>query len=131
MAETNVVDKSYLIDLYHSKDFAKTKTGDLLQVSGRENLRQALWHRITTVPGTLAHRPLYGVGIQQYEGAFASITTQRAIALKVKEQLEQDSRVEEVTGIQLRQDEVNSSLFFLIVRIIPVGYNEVTEEFEL
>ena len=75
-----------LIDLKFNGDFWVTPTGDIETITGRDNLRQALFHRLITVPGSLAHRPGYGVGIKRYQNAIDTIDQKRDLVLKIQEQ---------------------------------------------
>jgi phage baseplate assembly protein W len=54
--------------------YVRTQSGDLDRITGLANLKNALYHRLVTTPGTLVHRPEYGVGILNYQGAPSSIT---------------------------------------------------------
>jgi len=92
---------SYLEDLKHDGDFSAKKNGDIRLISGLDNLKQALYHRLVTVPGALVHRPEYGVGIQNWQNDIASIERQRELAKRIKEQFELDERVVQVKSVQV------------------------------
>lgn len=111
-------------DLVHKSDLGKTATGDLDTISGLANVKMAIIHRILTEPGSLIHRPNYGVGIKQFQNAPNSLALQRQLALRIEEQLLQDPRVESVEGVRITTDDENPSLVVLIVRVNIVGYGE-------
>lgn len=111
-------------DLAHAGDFVPTPAGDLGTVSGLANLKQALYHRLVTKPGSLAHRPTYGVGVNLYQNAPNSITIQQELALKIKAQFMQDPRVADVTSVAFDSDDTSPQLTKLSVTVKPVGYSE-------
>lgn len=107
-----------------------TATGDIATISGLENLKQALFNRMITVPGSLKHRPDYGVGVPLFLGAASSLSKQQELAYKIKEQCELDARVEEITGVALDYSDTRPELVKVIVRVKPVGYDESTMTFQ-
>jgi len=124
-------DENLLIDLRHDKgDFEATASGDLQLTSGRENLNQALFHRLITVPGTLTHKPDYGIGVQQWQGALNTLDNQRLLALDIRDQFLQDPRVESVDQVQFEIDDYQPSLFKIFVKYTASGYNELEETFD-
>ncbi len=116
-------------DFAHRGDYLPAKTGDFDVVSGLENLRQAIFHRLLTEPGTLIHRPQYGVGIKQWQNAPNSLANQMALASRIEEQCLQDPRVESVERVQVTLDDANPDRIRVAVLIKPVGYDEVTLEY--
>jgi len=122
---------NFLIDLrFTGGDFNTTNTGDLDTIDGLDNLRQAIMNRLITVPGSLAHRPNYGAGVKRFQNALSSLDQQRKLLLTIQEQLEQETRIEEITGISFTQDGVNPGQFTIQLKIKPVGLNELDEEFD-
>lgn len=120
------IDDFYKVDLYHNGDFVPAPNGDFSLAKGLTNLRQALLHRLITVPGSLVHRPLYGVGVQLWLNDVGSIGRQRELANAIKEQFEQDPRVEELTGIQVTNLQ-NDGTFELIYKV-KVSGGQLLEE---
>ena len=110
-------------------DMQVAADGDLMTVSGLNNLRQAIWHRLITVPGSLVHRPTYGCGILLYQNAPTSFTNQQKIASLINDQLPQDPRIQSVTGVSLTLSDDDPELTILSVSVIPVGYTELTMQF--
>ena len=125
------IDDNLLVDLDHSADFKKSPKGDLGLIKGKSNLRQALLHRLTTIKGSLAHRPTYGIGAQQFQGALSTVGQKRELALQIKEQFELEPRVTEVTGVNIIQDINNSSKFIVIVKYNGEGFEDETSEFSI
>lgn len=130
MVAVTKLEEAYLIDLHHDGDFNLTKTGDLEQIKGKNNVKQRLFHRLITEPGSMVHRPDYGVGAKGFQGKVGSIDNQRELALRIKDQYEQDPAVEEVTGVRIDQDTVEPGLFTVVAKYNILGLGELVEEFE-
>lgn len=111
-------------DIAHKSDFLLTATGDLDTLSGLENVKQALYRRLLTSPGSLIHRPNYGVGIKDFQNAPAGLETQRQLALRIQEQFEQDPRIESVLGVRLDVNDLFPEMTEVIVRVRVRGYDE-------
>lgn len=116
-------------DLAHVGDYVPTDSGDLDTVEGLENLKQALFQRLITVPGSLAHRPRYGVGVKKFLNSINSIANQRELFILIQEQFPQDPRVESVTGVLFTTTDQEPSKTQILVRVKPVGYDEVPMNF--
>lgn len=116
-------------DIAHFSDLQRSATGDLDLVSGLANLKNALLHRLVTVPGSLVHRPEYGVGIPLYQGRINSYSTQREIALRIQEQFARDSRVQSVAGVLFEVNQASPDKLKIIVRVVAIGYDEATMSF--
>lgn len=111
-------------DILHSSDLAAQANGDLATQSGLDNVKNALFHRLMTSPGSLAHRPNYGVGMKDFQNAPGSLTVYRKLAQRIQEQFTLDPRVDEVTGVRITADDQNPSLIVLAVTVKIVGYQE-------
>lgn len=122
----NPIDDFYKIDLLHDGDFVAAPNGDFALAKGLVNLKQALFHRLITVPGALVHRPLYGVGIQLWQNDIGSISRQRELATTIKEQFEQDERVDELKSIQVTQIKENGT--FEVIYKVEVSGGQLLEE---
>ena len=123
------IEEFFKTDIAFSGDFATTPTGDIGKIKGLENVKQALFHRLVTKAGSLIHRPNYGVGIQDYQNAPATLDTKRRLALKIQEQFELDPRVKEVTGIAVNLDSIDPSKVVIVVRVKLQGYDEEAMKF--
>jgi len=118
-------------DIRHSRgDFEATKTGDIDRVEGLDNLDQALFHRLLTSPGTLVHRPDYGVGIKDWVGQLTTVDKQRDLALRISEQYNKDPRVDVVNQVRFEVNDANPDLFLIFVKYVAVGYNETESIFD-
>lgn len=117
------------VDLAHKSDYIKRSDGDLDTQTGLDNLKWALFHRLITSPGSLVHRPTYGVGIKDFQNAPSSNSAQIQLAIKIKDQFELDPRVEEVMGTRYEVDDARPEMTKVIVRVKPVGYDEDTVTF--
>lgn len=111
-------------DLAFGEDYSVTPTGDIDTIKGLANVKQALFHRLTTEQGSLIHRPTYGVGLKQYQNAPNTLASKRSLALKIQEQFLQDDRIEEVTGISINSDDLSPSKVVIVVRVKVKGYDE-------
>lgn len=119
----------YLTDKSHYGDYVPTPGGDLATDSGVTNLRNALFRRLVTSPGSIVHRPDYGVGIKSYQNKLNSLTNQQAIALNINEQFIQDTRVESVDSVSVNQDPITPELTTIIVKLTPIGQDQITVTF--
>jgi phage baseplate assembly protein W len=116
-------------DLAHSVDFVRTASADLGKVAGLANLKQALFHRLLTMPGTLAHRPTYGVGISMFQNTLSSFSIQQRLATLIQEQFKQDPRVEDVLSVAVSNADSSPQLVMIAVSVKVVGYGETTMNF--
>lgn len=119
------VEEVLLKDIKHLSDIQKIN-GDILTVSGLENLKIALLHRLVTLKGSLIHRPEYGVGIQKWQNALNTIDNQRTIAAAIVENFERDPRVVSVQSVEIASNE-DPSLVKINVKVIVVGRQEAVE----
>jgi hypothetical protein len=117
-------------DLAFKDDFIRSPTGDLDTISGLDNLKEAIIRRILTQPGSVIHRPTFGVGLKNFSNALNSISKQQQLALLIKEQLEQDPRIESFIGLRVEPDELRPGVVSIVVRVKPVGYAEQTVNVE-
>jgi len=124
------IDEILLTDLKHDRDLVKKDgSGDLASISGLENIRQALLRRLVTEPGSIVHRPDYGVGIKRFQNAPATMATKSALALKIDEQFARDFRVEKVLGVSFQSDDYQPHRVTISVRVKLVGYGEAKMQF--
>jgi phage baseplate assembly protein W len=111
-------------DLLLDSDMKAASTGDLQTITGIENLKQALLHRLLTVPGTLVHRPTYGIGLPRYQNGLSSFVLQQKLAREIQDQFLEDPRVESVSAVGITSDDTNPQQVNIKILIKPVGYNE-------
>lgn len=116
-------------DVMHRGDYVRASNGDRASITGLENLYQALFHRLITSPGSLVHRPTYGVGIKDYLNGPNSLAKQRELANRIDEQFRRDPRVAEVSGVLVSPDNKIPSMTYIVVRVKPVGYDELEMKF--
>lgn len=123
------IDEAYLRDIAHAPGdgFLVAADGDIDTVSGIENVKAALFRRLMVVPGTLVHRPNYGVGVKNFLNAVNSLDNQRALATRIKEQFELDFRVREMIGMRVTTEEGGKVIIF--VRVDLEGFGEVQLDF--
>lgn len=124
------IEEILLTDIEHDQDFVREDgTGDLQTISGLENVRQALLRRLMTVPGSLAHRPEYGVGIKLFQNKPFTLEFQRQIANRISEQFVRDTRVEKVSQVAILPDSNNPSMVKIIVSVKIKGYGDAEFNF--
>lgn len=111
-------------DIAHVGDMVLTPGGDLGQISGLANLKRALFHRLITVPGTLVHRPTYGVGVGLYQNGLSSFSKQAELATRISDQFAQDARVLSVTSVSVVLNPDSPQLTMISVFVTPIGYTE-------
>lgn len=114
------LDDFFLRDLEHKSDYVPAPNGDFQIIKSIYNLKQQLFHRLITVPGSIVHRPTYGVGVQLWQGIISSSANQQRLAAKIKEQFELDFRVKQVTGVRI--EEKGNGLFIVTYRAEAKGY---------
>lgn len=123
-------EESYKRDLRFDNDLGVTQRGDLEQVDGLENLRQAIYNRILTTRGGIAHRPSYGVGLGQYQGDLGKLSTQQRLMLDLQEQFEDDPRIASLDGLSVNQDMNHPDRVTIKLTVTPRGQNPVGFTFE-
>lgn len=111
--------------------FDVTSTGDIDRVSGLTNLREAIFRRLITTPGTLVHRPTYGVGIKRFQNDLNRLSKKKELASLIQEQISQDERVVSVLGVLISEDPSNSSLVNINIRVEAVGIGEVNFSYQV
>jgi hypothetical protein len=116
-------------DIAHKSDYLLAPNGDLDLISGLANIKEALFRRLITTPGSLAHRPTYGVGIKSFQNSLNSLENQRTLAARIKEQFELDSRVEAVSGVRVDYGDNTPEKLTIIVRVKIKGYDELEADF--
>lgn len=121
-------ERAIRVDLYHEDDFALGATGDITLVSGQDNLRQAIYHRLVTVKGSLAHRPDYGVGLKNYLGAPLTPNTQLEIMREIQDQFTREERIDALTGLEFAE---RDGAVIIKLSYRPRGGAERQESFEI
>jgi phage baseplate assembly protein W len=126
------INETFLTDIQHDNDFVKEDDpdGDLTTISGLDNYKQALMRRWMTTPGSLLHRPNYGAGLKDLQGAPNTLQSKRDIARRIKEQALRDSRTEEVTSVTFENEDLEPEKLTIIVSVKPAGYEDVTIELQ-
>lgn len=123
------ITQALLTDVYLSGDMAATPSGDLATVAGLANYKLALFHRLITIPGTLVHRPTYGVGVTRYQNGLASFAKQQELAAIIVDQFGQDARTQKISSVLINNSDVNPSLTIIQVFVVPKGYTEMAVSF--
>jgi phage baseplate assembly protein W len=111
-------------DIAHIGDLQRTASGDLGTYDGLVNITNAIFHRLMTVPGTLIHRPTYGVGLPQYQNAITSFSMQQKLAKLIAEQVALDPRIQSVTNVSIQSTDGFPEQTIIKVFAVVIGYNE-------
>jgi phage baseplate assembly protein W len=121
----------YLRDVAFDSDYVQAENeGDLSDIVGVENVRQALMRRFVTIKGSLIHRPDYGASLKLYQNAPTSLAKQRELALQLEEQALRDPRVESVLGVSINVNDREPEKTTIIARVKLVGYGETALSFQ-
>ena len=96
--------------------------GDLSMATGRENLGQALLHRLLTRRGELAEigHPDYGSRLHELIGAPNNPSTRERVKLYVKEAVAQELRVKDVMGIEVLPLMEDPSVVTVELTVLPI-----------
>lgn len=116
-------------DIKHESDFVNDGMGDLETIEGLDNIRAAILRRLMTVPGSVAYRPDYGVGLQNYQNAPLSSGMQSSLALRIQEQLPLDPRIESVGSVEFQLSDTTAGLVTIIVSVKIKGYGDAEFNF--
>lgn len=123
------LDEFLKTDISHKGDFVVSASGDLESISGLPNLKDALFRRLVTTQGSIIHRPEYGVSLKAFQNSINSIENQRKLAGIIKEQFEQDERVELVSGVSFKVDDNKPDTIIVNVKVSVRGYGETAFNF--
>ncbi len=123
------INEALLTDLAFVEDLSVTASGDFDVMSGLVNLRQAVLRRIMTKPGTVLHRPQYGVGLVEFQGAPMTLDVQRQLAKRITEQLPRDPRVEKVLSLSLSSEDYTADKLSISVTVEAIGLGAVEFEY--
>lgn len=104
-------------------DLYVNRKGDVDVVSGRENLGQAIIHRLLTRQGELEDLgyPEYGSNLHELIGRPNNLATRNLVKLYVNECLSQEVRVEKVENIDVMPHSSDSDTVVIEIAIVPIG----------
>jgi hypothetical protein len=104
--------------------FFADSSGDIGYLNGLQNLQRALFRRLVTVPGTLVHKPQYGIGVGLFQNAPNSFSIQQKLAALITDQFPQDPRVQSVSSVSITSEDGTPEMTKIVVTLVPVGYTE-------
>jgi phage baseplate assembly protein W len=104
-------------------DLYVNRKGDVDIVSGRENLGQAIIHRLMTRQGELEELgyPEYGSNLHELIGRPNNLATQNMVKLYVNQCLSQEIRIEKIESIDVMPHGSDPHAVVVEVAIIPIG----------
>lgn len=120
----------YLRDIKHKDDFVRTTSGNLELEDGLDNMKTQLLRRLITVPGSIVHRPDYGVGIHQFQNVTLTLAVKESIALAIRSNFEDDPRVVTVNSVSFDREGDKPDTFIVLVNAELVGFGEQAIEFK-
>lgn len=100
-------------------------TGDFAMVSGRENLKQALGHRMVTDPGELIYHPGYGCKLVRRRGSKNTPVALLLGRMDVQDALAQESRLKRINSIITTS---NGDVLAATVDVTPITGDPVTAQ---
>lgn len=118
------IDEFLKRDIAFKSDFIATASGDLEVISGLDNLKEALFRRLITTPGSVIHRNDYGCNLKAFQGSLNNLENRRRLAQTIKEQFETDTRVEQVTGVSFDVNDNKPDMIQVNVKVSVRGYGE-------
>lgn len=124
------IDEVFLTDIAFGSDLAPAANGDLQNAVGIANVKQALLHRLITQPGTLVHRPDYGVGVKDFQNSLNDLSNQRALALRIDEQFRRDVRVQDVVNVGIDADDLVPDSLTITIKVTLIGLGEQELQFK-
>jgi len=85
-------------------DYEKSATGDLQEIDGLLNLREAIYRRISTPKGQVVHRTKYGIGIDQYRNKPATPANRAELSNEIKMGISAEQRIETIHSVKCDWD---------------------------
>lgn len=106
-------------------DLLVNKKGDLQTVSGRENLGQAILHRLLTRRGELGAtgHPDYGSRLHELIGEPNNERTRELVRLYAKECIMQEARVQDIKSLNVSVQKGNQHAVLLDITVLPTKSN--------
>lgn len=106
-------------------DLLVNKKGDLQTATGRENLGQAILHRLLTRRGELGDigHPDYGSRLHELIGEPNNERTRELVRLYAKECISQEPRVQDIKSLTVSVQKGDSHVVLLDVTVLPIKSN--------
>jgi len=103
-------------------DLQVRRSGDLMMSHGRQNLGQAILHRLLTRKGELADtgHPDYGSRLHELIGEPNNSRTRDLVRLYAKECISQDPRVREIAKVMAATAPDNPHVVLLDITVLPI-----------
>lgn len=106
-------------------DLLVNKKGDIQTASGRENLGQAILHRLLTRRGELGDigHPDYGSQLHDLIGEPNNERTRELVRLYAKECIMQEPRVQDIKSLTVSVQKGNQHVVLLDITVLPIKSN--------
>jgi phage baseplate assembly protein W len=96
-----VIDESLMgRDIAFRQTLEISPRGDYATVTGLENLRLSIWHRLATRPGEYRVNPGYGVGLSDYVKAKITSTNLYELQHRITDNLRRDRRIAKINSVK-------------------------------
>jgi len=122
------IEEIYLTD-YNFKEDYSISNGDIELISGLEKIKEGLFRRLITKKGSMAYRPQYGVGIEQYRNAPATLSQRRKLANEVNENFKRDPHVKKIKYLEIQYEDDTPETMVIILNVELIGLGEQTIKF--
>lgn len=106
-------------------DLAVSRKGDLQTVSGRQNLGQAIMHRLLTRKGELGDlgHPDYGSRLHELIGEPNNERTRDLVRSYIKECISQESRVHDIVSVTVSVPPGDPNSVVVDITVLPIKSN--------
>jgi phage baseplate assembly protein W len=106
-------------------DLYVSRRGDVDTVAGRDNLGQAIVHRLMTRQGELADlgHPEYGSRLHELIGEPNNAATRKLVRVYTNQCLAQEVRIETVDSIDVLEYGDDPHSVLLQIAVVPIGSN--------
>lgn len=104
-------------------DLYVNRRGDVDIVAGRENLGQAIVHRLMTRQGELDElgHPYYGSRLHELIGEPNNVATRKLVGIYTEQCLAQEVRIEKIESIDVLEFEGDPHTVRLEIAVVPIG----------
>jgi len=99
------------------------ESGDLTLVSGRDNLKQAINHRVRTDMGELIYHPGYGCKLQRRKGRKNNAVVVLLGRMDIQESLKQETRLKSINSITVTAE---GDVLSVQANVTPISGDSVT-----
>lgn len=111
-------DEVFLVDCALVNGEFQFEGGDFAVVSGRDNLRQSIAHRVVTDHGELLFHQTYGANLGRLKGAIAGPSLELVAQSYVKDALQDENRIQTVAKLE---STVQGDRLSIRAEVVPIS----------